>query len=360
MNDTSSYSRLDRFLHHCAFAGIELQKNISEIESLFARKELNAIPLERPIFITSLPRSGTTLLLETICDTGNVTAHTYRHMPFVFCPITWERLSRRFRTESKLRERVHRDGVMVGHDSVEAFEEILWMAFWKDKYFSDHMEVWSSNDRALEFEAFLKDHMKKLILLARTSRSVSPRYCSKNNANVARLQLLRSAFPDCEILIPFRNPVDQANSMLQQHNNFLEIQARDKFALRYMSDLGHFEFGMGLRPIAFPGKKIIGLRPISLEYWLEYWARAFSWILEAADEKVTFFSYDGLCKDTRRSLSGLFKRMGCGALSETAIARFRAPFSFQSNVDSVPLELMQRVKHIYEKLEARADCWQTC
>jgi len=48
--------------------------------------------------------------------------HTYRHMPFVLCPLLWHRVSRGLRQESKLSERAHGDGLLVGFDSPEAFE----------------------------------------------------------------------------------------------------------------------------------------------------------------------------------------------------------------------------------------------
>ena len=81
-------------------------------------------------FVTSLPRVGTTLLLDVLSALPAFASHTYRHMPFVLCPILWDRISSGFRKEAELDEREHGDGIMIGYDSSEAFEEIIWMAFW--------------------------------------------------------------------------------------------------------------------------------------------------------------------------------------------------------------------------------------
>ena len=54
-------------------------------------------------------------------------------------------------------------------------------------------------------------------------------YISKNNNNILRLESIISAFPNCLIIIPFRDPIQQANSLLTQHKNFTEIQKNDRF-----------------------------------------------------------------------------------------------------------------------------------
>ncbi len=134
MSPGESYSRLDRWLHHLAFKAITPQKAMADIEeSLFATR-LEPLAVTRPVFITSLPRAGTTLLLELLAGTDRFATHTYRDMPFVLCPLLWERLSSGFRTSDPLRERAHGDGISINSDSPEAFEEILWKAFWPRNY----------------------------------------------------------------------------------------------------------------------------------------------------------------------------------------------------------------------------------
>ena len=42
-------------------------------------------------------------------------------------------------------ERAHGDGVEVGLDSPEAFEEMLWMAFWPEHYRENAILPWSTS-----------------------------------------------------------------------------------------------------------------------------------------------------------------------------------------------------------------------
>ena len=90
----SSYSKLDRALHKLAFDSSPLQDILGDMEEgLFAR-QWREIAIENPIFITSLPRAGTTIVLETLYRISNLATHTYRDMPFILTPVIWQKLSR--------------------------------------------------------------------------------------------------------------------------------------------------------------------------------------------------------------------------------------------------------------------------
>ncbi len=103
-------------------------------------------------------------------------------------------------------ERAHGDGMTIGNDSVEAFEEILWRAFWPEKYPKDRIELWAADDSDVneEFELFMRNHLRKLIALRSGGRPGDSRYVSKNNTNVSRIPKITQLFPDAVILIPFR------------------------------------------------------------------------------------------------------------------------------------------------------------
>ena len=116
---------------------------------------------EKPIFITSLPRAGTTLILEALSRFPSVSPHTYRDMPFIMAPVLWSRLTGHFKKDGGLRERAHGDGMSVGYDSPEAFEEILWRAFWPEKYHADRVDLWTPEDLDEEARLFFMEHMKK-------------------------------------------------------------------------------------------------------------------------------------------------------------------------------------------------------
>ena len=188
--------------------------------TVFYASRFSQIEVDRPVFITSLPRAGTTLLLEIVASLDAFTSHTYRDMPFLITPMLWHSISRPFQRPGTVVERAHGDGMTVGYDSPEAFEELLWRAFWPGKYLRDRIEPWQADDLDPygEFEQFMMRHIRKLMALRAGSRPA--RYVSKNNANVARIPKIRQLFPDAVILVPFRNPVDHAGSMLRQHLRF--------------------------------------------------------------------------------------------------------------------------------------------
>lgn len=313
-----TYSALDRLLHRMAFAGLELQKAVADVEDRLHAAALNAVIERPPVFITSLPRAGTTLLLETLVSLPGYATHTYRNMPFVLCPLLWGKISRPFRTPGAKQARAHGDGMEVGFDSPEAFEEVLWRAFWPDKYAGARIKLWTAEDRDPEFEGFFRRHMRKVIL---SVAGTTGRYVSKNNANIARIPLLRRLFPESPILVPFRNPLDQAASLLNQHRRFTALHARDSFARRYMEDIGHLEFGSALRPIAFPGASAGS--PDDLEYWLGAWTAAFSHMLAQGDA-VYLIDFDRLCAAPENSLGVLGTLLGDATVLRTRAARFHA------------------------------------
>ena len=127
-----NYSRLDRLIHRLAFYTPGIQLAAADIErAAFARSYRQASP-SQPIFITSLPRAGTTVLLELLHRFQPLASHVYRDMPFVLAPTLWSRLSGPFRKEAAPRERAHKDGVTIGYDSPEAVEEVFWRSFWAE------------------------------------------------------------------------------------------------------------------------------------------------------------------------------------------------------------------------------------
>lgn len=321
----AEYSGLDRMLHRFAFNGIGLQKIIAELEDDLYARDLREIEIVRPVFITSLPRAGTTLLLNLLTDLPDNATHCYRNMPFLLCPLLWDKVSRPFRKQATMRERAHGDGVDVGFDSPEAFEEIVWKSFWPEKYRDGSIDTWTPDDRSDEFETFLRSHMRKILFLG--GSGAEGRYISKNNANIARLEILPRLFPDCRIVVPFRNPLDHVGSLLRQHRSFLEMHAADPFAADYMASIGHHDFGVGLKPLDFDGWFTSGPGietaddPLRRAFWLRYWLAGFDYLLAHANDNVVLIDYDRLCQAPERGLRVLFDAIGYQDASVSALAK---------------------------------------
>ncbi len=352
------YSSVDRMVHKLALGQLDLQKSLSRLEDGLLKADLTAIDAADPVFITALPRAGTTLLLEILAEVPALAAHTYRDMPYLLCPMLWDRLSRGFRKSAVARERAHGDGMLVDYDSVEAFEEILWRAFWPDHFEATRIRPWSSDADNTDFADFLRQHMRKIIALARRrcGSRLPVRYVSKNNANIARLSWLQRAFPDCTIVVPFRDPAAHIASLARQHANFTEAHDRDRFILDYMESVGHLEFGEALRPIDFGGwfTNAASPDPTIPEFWADYWCAAYEAVLQQAGRQTVIISYDRLCERPADGLRHLEMATGLepGSLSAAA-ERFRPP-TVHGQATPIDDHRSARLVDVLERLRTRA------
>ncbi len=350
----NNYSALDKKLHDLACKSRASQVSISGIESRIFKNKLADIEIKKPVFIAALPRAGTTLLLELCVKTNEFASHTYREMPFLLTPLLWNKFSKLFRHSSPLQERAHGDGMMISVDSPEAFEEIIWKEFWPSRYKEDRIIPWTET-RYPEFEDFFKDHLRKMIFLQGDESSIQTRYISKNNLNIARVGYLKRIFPDAIILIPFREPLEHASSLLRQHRNFLKIHGEDPFASKYMEDIGHYDFGDNFRPVDFNEWYSTGQTadPDTLSFWLQYWIATYRYLLANNCEEVKFISFDTFCADPERNLKQLGELI---EIENTEIFRENAdlivaPKSYDVDTSNISLNLLNEVEAFYADLQ---------
>mgnify|MGYP001821923926 CR=1 FL=1 len=353
MSREQNYSPLDRAIHRIAFSSRAIQLSAADIEHALYSRQYRDIPTDNPVFITSLPRAGTTLLLEIFSRIPGFATHRYRDMPFILAPLLWKRISGRFRKQASLKERAHADGMQVGYDSPEAFEEVLWCAHWPKKYRKDCILTWNTDDTAPGFRDLFIGHMQKIIALRAMDQPGVDRYASKNNANIARIGLLKRLFPKAHILVPFRQPVDHAASMHRQHMNFLSRHVEDPFSKRYMHDIGHFEFGSLHRPIHFNSRIDPASRgqPDTLDYWLAYWIDTYEHIMQQ-QEHVMLLSYEYACNHGNATLEvfGSLIDPGFSKPPQGLAEIFHSPPGY--NMESVirDSKLLERALALHERL----------
>ena len=307
MRFADRYSFVERGLHYLAFSVPFVQKALGELENdLFAR-EREQSSSGRAVFITGLPRAGTTLLLELLYRTGEFCSFTYRHMPFVLAPLISGRASRA-NARGKEIERAHGDGMQVSLDSPEAFEEVLWLTYLRERIVAEHtLEPLTSEMVSAQFEDAFRSTIQKL--LAESDSDGGARYLSKNNANISRLGVLSRMFPDSTIVVAFREPSAHIASLMRQHRRFSEAHSTDTFARRYMAWIGHFEFGLNFRPINFSGWLDgcdIDPNPTAA-FWLRYWAAAYRYALEHRTSNVVFVDFDRLLVEQASYLGAIGK-----------------------------------------------------
>lgn len=247
----------------------------------------------RHVFVAGLARAGTTVLMRSIYATGAFGSLTYRDMPFVLAPNLWARLNVRPARSEAATERAHGDGILVDFDSPEALDEVFWRVYLGDVYLSDPK---SMVPHAVPGEIIEQFRAYVALVLKRTGKA---RYLSKNNNNVLRLDAILEAFPEAEILVPFRRPDAHARSLLDQHRRFLAESETDAFTRRYMGWLAHHEFGPGHRPFGFPEVDLSGLTPTEHAYWLAHWKGVYTHLADRylGRERVRFVCYEEMTGD---------------------------------------------------------------
>jgi hypothetical protein len=350
------YGPIDRLLHRFAFRAGRTQRALADVEDLLHREVLEAVTLRNPVFITALPRSGTTILLELLWESGHFATHTYRDMPFVLCPMLWRRFSEPFGVDHTRRERAHGDGLEISGTSPEAFEEMIWKEFWPDHYQDDRILPWTTVEEAPDFDAFLESHMRKVVVLRREDASDERRYLSKNNLNIARIGAAPSVMDSGVFLVPFREPLQQAASMLRQHRRFTKIHAEDPFIRRYMEAIGHHEFGETLRPIDFADWLSEARDPGGLEFWVRYWIVAYRHVLDHVDASTRLISYAALTEEPEVSLARLADAIGLGASALVQQAeRVHSPRTHDLDASRVETAIVEEARELYGELQDRAE-----
>lgn len=268
----NNYSWLQQKLHKFALTSNFMREITFDLESSLVTTQTN---FDDHIFVAGLARSGTTILLNALYDSKEFATLSYSDMPFILAPNLWSKLHHN-RKEISSVERAHGDGIEISIESPEAFEEVFW------KTFSDE-----DLDTADKFKNYVQ-----LIIQNRQKK----RYLSKNNQNIRRLGLISEIFPNSKILIPFRNPIQQSNSLLYQHKNFINLSEEDKFVSNYMKLIGHTEFGPTYVPIH--DRELIYEDDLDLNHWLEQWYKTYKSCFEslAENKNVFFICYEKLCK----------------------------------------------------------------
>jgi hypothetical protein len=343
------YGRFDRLLHNVALGFTPFLELSFDIETAIFEKKTEPLTAQKPVFICGLARSGTSLLLRKLHETGGFSSLTYRDLPFPLAPNLYARLQGNTSRQVVTHERSHGDGLTHDLESPEAIEELFWgmrchKLFRRNTHLSAMQADWETT------EAF-KKYVKLIIL--RYGRS---RYLSKNNNNILRLSSILAAFPDAHLVHPFRSPLQHAASLLNQHNRTKLLQKDDPFRLRFMQDMGHFEFGLDHRPFELNGKLPAMDDPQSLDYWLGHWIYIYTFLLsqDAAIAKAQiFFDYDHYCLCPETNTSVLLQLLAAETMmfaeNQTSI---RQPTPH--HIGQVDHKLLQQAEGIHRRLLDRS------
>jgi hypothetical protein len=222
----------------------------------------------------------------------------------------------------KKKERFHQDGIFYDLKSPEALDEVFFSTF-------------SNNEIKQELINFIS-----LILINKNKK----RYLSKNNLNFKRIELLQEILIDSIFLIPFREPLQHAYSLLNQHNHFIKLQNQDDFIRRYMNYLGHNEFGKNHKSWNIPRNY---KNFIDLNYWLEQWLLFYQHVFEKykQNKNCYFICYENL--NNNNYVGELFKKVH---LKEKVDFQFKVS---QNKIDNdFNEDLYLEAVKIYDKIKS--------
>ena len=270
----NNYSLSQKLLHKIALSSSFLREIFFDLEKTFFLQNDFKIN-DNHVFISGMARSGTTILLNAIHETNEFATLTYQDMPFILSPNIWSKLNKNNILLEK-QERAHGDGIKIDTSSPEAFEEIFWKTF-DDK----------DSDSYKEFMYFVQLFCLKY---------KKNRYLSKNNQNIKRVEYLIKNYPNSKIIIPFREPLQHSFSLFTQHKKFISLQKNDDFIRKYMSLIGHSEFGIDYIPQIDKNLKYSDSQNIN--HWLEQWYLTYKMLSQFINyPQVLFVCYEELCKN---------------------------------------------------------------
>jgi hypothetical protein len=328
------YKFIDRLLHRLALGIPWISEMAFDIEKLTINSK---VIKPQAFYVTGLARSGTTMLMRALYSTDSFASLTYNDMPFVLSPNIWGKLTA-FHSKSKISiERAHGDGIKVSFDSPEAFEEVFWKLHCGDDYINqDVLKVHNVNKQVLS-----ELHKYHELICHKYSKT---KYLSKNNNFMLRIESVSKQDPDITFLVMFRNPIDQAMSLLNQHKRF---ENSDIFIKDYMNWLAHHEFGDTHKPFQF-GSNIYSDSVNEIDYWLRRWIDAYSFLLNllrADKSNIIPICYETLCSDP------IYWHTLCKKLS---LSKIDAPFRLNNKVAdlSVSDSLVKESLSLYNEINS--------
>lgn len=346
----AEYNFLEKVLHHIALGNTIVPEACFNFEKLVISHDIDDVLNIPHIFVSGLARAGTTIIFKALYNSGQYKSLTYQHMPFILSPNIWMSISRYLRKKPRLEERSHGDGIKISFESPEAFEEVFWKTLLSSDYIkSDRLipEVTDSSTGNLEFQKYVS-----LILY----KAQKP-YLSKNNNNILRINTLRKTFPRSHIIIPFRNPLDHATSLLEQHVKLCKNNKREDFHIRYMDYLGHHEFGPNHKPFYFDhGNEFDFVRfknRENINYWLGYWIHVHKNIILKLNKNCHLICYESLCSSDTKLWESFCYSIGLDVVPEAIFKKSRV-----SHLDTTAdQDLIREAESIYERMLQSKYSW---
>jgi hypothetical protein len=327
---------------------------LGNFDTRMASDAIADIGIDRPIYIAGLARSGTTILLELLAAHPDTATHQYRDFPPLFTPWLWDRwLARVPEKKEYATERAHGDGIAVTSHSPEAFEEVLWMAFFDQIHDPQRSSVLTRETSHEAFETFYAAHIRKVLAIRGGKR-----YVAKGNYNLMRLAYLQKQFTDARFVLPIRDPVWHIASLMKQQTLFEAGERAHPRAVDHLRRVGHFEFGLDRRPIhtgndaAIARVRTLWADGEEVAGWAHYWAMIYSTIADQLDRDAAIrdssliVRYEALCAESQATLSGFYEHCGLAvddATLASAAEHLRLPGYYKPAFAEIEIEQIREI-----------------
>ncbi len=336
---SKDYTDWSMLLHHIILDNLEISKALFRLDKkLFLKKEVTVNP--NFVIVSGLARAGTTALTNKLFETNMFHSLSYANMPFLLSPQIWRKVYSP--KKSKTKERAHGDNVQFGYDSVEALEEYFFKAFLNNSYISDTaIEEHQLSDQIYQ------NYLQYQQLVSKKSSNTT--YLSKNNNLLLRYSSLRNHNVDFKVVLLFRDPINHALSLYNQHLRFTKMQSNDDFVLNYMNWLGHHEFGLNHKPFLFKELMCNQVHDISsLNYWLVIWINYYTKVLEiTSDSNTVIVEYADFSNYPTKTISCLSEALSI-PFPKIELAKYDPP---QKEIPNVDAGLVTEANQIYESLK---------
>jgi hypothetical protein len=301
-----NYSYIERLLHRLILNTPWVSEIIFDLEKFTTKTKVKQ---PNALYVTGLARSGTTMLMRALYSTDDYASLTYRDMPFVLSPNLWARLATLHSKNITLQERAHGDGIRIDFDSPEAFEEVFWRMHYGNIYINENvLKVHDVTKKVL-----LELNKYHELVCSKYSKS---KYLAKNNNLMLRMGSISKQEPSIVFLVMFRNPINQAKSLLSQHKNFSNSES---FIQDYMHWLAHYEFGDMHRPFQFDKSNSYDNPVDTIDYWLQRWIDAYTHLLQLLKKNqsnIIPISYEKICNNSDYR-DRLFKKLSFKKIGST-------------------------------------------
>ncbi len=333
--DSSSYSELSKLFHRMALDNYNISNKLFKIESRKFNKRGISVRNDF-VIISGLARAGTTSLMNKLSDFPEFVSLSYANMPFLMSPNIWKRY---YNPKTKiLKERSHKDGIMIGFNSIEALEEYFFKVKADDSYILEN---------SLNQYSIPEEHYTDYLNYQRNiTADESKIYLAKNNNFILRYKSVREFNDDFLMVILYRDPLTHAASLLEKHQDYIVLQSDDEFVQEYMNWLGHHEFGLSQKQFLFEGDSLIEGDKESLDYWLKIWINYYSYVLNIDHPKTYFINYDDFCSSPEK----VIERLLSGINLKVDIPEYTSFTNKRKSAENYNKDLYLKAMEIHNKL----------